>query len=295
MEPFRNILLPTDFSTHAMQAADMTHRLARLFDASVSLVHVYHPEAAPDPDVDLGRITREQLDIVRLTRLTDIKVGELGALCHRSYPAAICEYAEAHRADLIVLGTHGTTGVDRRLLGDVAEKVMRHAPCSVLLVRPSSHLHTLAPRTILATTDFSGEAERGVDIAAELVRRLECGVVLLHVHNLLPSLPPSAVAQEDLVPAQSSVDSRLLGGLEHLRKTKLHGHEPSRIELLHDKNAVRAICDYAEDQEIDFVVVSSHGKTGIKHFLIGGVAEKVAQQAQCPVLLVRIPPWQRAG
>jgi nucleotide-binding universal stress UspA family protein len=151
MTPFTRILVPTDFSPAADQALARARGLAEAFGASLHLIHVfedpftaaaYAPEvfAALPPDyreaalADATRQLDERLGAEERRTFgstTDVIVG---------LPAReIVRFAAAHDIDLIVMGTHGRGGLAHLLLGSVAERVVRTAPCAVLTVREPEH------------------------------------------------------------------------------------------------------------------------------------------------------------
>ena len=141
------ILTCTDFSDASLGALRRAAALARNTGADVHLVHVINPSTfiPPQAFVQFADDT-----IMEITKSLEAKLGQtrddvfagLGparvtcaVLSHPSAASAITEYAEEHGVDTIVVGSHGRTGLDRWLIGSVAEKVVRHAKCDVLVVR----------------------------------------------------------------------------------------------------------------------------------------------------------------
>ena len=127
----KKILYPTDFSSYSNQAYFHALGMAETYRASLTVVYVYTPGSAETAGGD-KRHWRNQLEQVR--------PGNPNIPVHHVFlegdPAGeITRYAADAGIDVIVLGTHGRTGVDRLLMGSVAEKVMRDAPCSVLVVK----------------------------------------------------------------------------------------------------------------------------------------------------------------
>lgn len=120
----REILLAVDFSQSSEDAARVAVEHARQFDARLHVLHVVWPGSDPTPDPRLARIADPVRD--RITVVTAVESG-IAAV-------EIVRYAAAHAIDLIVLGTHGRTGMTRALIGSVAERVVRTAPCPVLTV-----------------------------------------------------------------------------------------------------------------------------------------------------------------
>jgi len=130
MIPIRTILYPTDFSTYSNQAYFHAVGLAEAHGASLTVVYVLQPgskDAAED-----RRYWRDQLEQVRPG---NPRIAVHHVLLEGDPAAEITRYSADARIDLIVIGTHGRTGEERLRMGSVAEKVMREAPCSVLVVK----------------------------------------------------------------------------------------------------------------------------------------------------------------
>ncbi|MFT5354996.1 MAG: nucleotide-binding universal stress UspA family protein [Polyangiales bacterium] len=145
-----HLLIATDLSDNALLAVHEGARLAQALEASVTLLHCFDPSpSVPQlaPVASLGAFGMnpsigKELEDTILQRLTEISAEHLAG--HDAKVAAvrgvgaastICEYARDHSTNLIVVSTHGRTGLSRMFLGSVAEKIVRHAPCSVFVVR----------------------------------------------------------------------------------------------------------------------------------------------------------------
>ncbi len=146
--PLRRILLPVDFSTPGESAFDWAETLAATYGARLVLLHVLEDFAPMEPyEVTFGSLIEEVLPQLEEQARKELeqKAEALSArgvatethLEHGRPPEVILDFAEAHGIDLIVMASHGRSGLERLLLGSVAAKVMRSAPCPVLIVRPS--------------------------------------------------------------------------------------------------------------------------------------------------------------
>jgi nucleotide-binding universal stress UspA family protein len=134
--PVREIAFATDFSESSAAAAQTALAYARHLGARLHLLHVNWVGSDPRmPDL-LGKLADEFG--ARVPVVTAVETG--------SPAAQVVQYAGQHRIDLIVLGTHGRTGVTRALLGSVAERVIRTAPCPVLTVPMARPAVAVAPR-----------------------------------------------------------------------------------------------------------------------------------------------------
>jgi nucleotide-binding universal stress UspA family protein len=151
MKPFKNILVPVDFSQCSFDAVRASADVSSRYGAEVCLVHVYEPinYALPGnyPFYMPGQLEGILAECEK--RLADAKkeaeaagIARVQTQQLQGSPATeIVEFAKKHGFDLIVIGTHGRTGLQRALIGSVAEKVVRHAHCPVLVAR------TLQPQT----------------------------------------------------------------------------------------------------------------------------------------------------
>lgn len=137
MKPMRNILVPVDFSPTSRAALDRAMDLAERFDGNVTLLHVYHFPPYELTDSAVNEITTAA-DRSLEALASDLKSAGIpinARTARGSLPEAIVDFAKGEGVELIVIGTHGRTGVRHAILGSVAERVVRTAPCPVLTVR----------------------------------------------------------------------------------------------------------------------------------------------------------------
>ena len=145
MQPFQKILVPTDFSKHSAEAVATAVDLSRRYDASITLAYVFEPVtyALPEGHVMQSPPQLEEMQGVFELRLRQAETDARGlgasqvqtTLLTGPVAPEITDYAERGGFDLIVMGTHGRTGLRHLVLGSVTEKVVRTAPCAVLTVR----------------------------------------------------------------------------------------------------------------------------------------------------------------
>ena len=144
MQPIQTILAAVDFSPHTEAVLDAAVTLAKRFGAKIRLVHAYdipiplvspYEVAIPEPYLEeTRRIAAEKLATL-VDRVAGQGVAVDSVLTEVPAASAIVRAAEESKADLIVIGTRGHTGLKHLLLGSVAERTVRHAPCAVLTVR----------------------------------------------------------------------------------------------------------------------------------------------------------------
>lgn len=152
MTAIASIVVPTDFSSSARGALDYGLGLAESFQSSVVLVHAWSAPAYVEADAFVGTSEGGHAFMALAEQQSQAELDALLAHCRQAVPAELSEHiqavnrpgqaahvilevAEEFSADLIVMGTHGRSGLSHMLLGSVTEKVMRRAACPVLTVR----------------------------------------------------------------------------------------------------------------------------------------------------------------
>jgi nucleotide-binding universal stress UspA family protein len=289
----RKISCPIDFSPGSQKAMQFAARLAKRTDAELRLVHssyvpptafageyMISPEAiqALSDDAALG------LDAA-VRDATALGVKHVSTKLVAGSPwQQIVELAESEPTDLIVIGTHGRTGLARVLLGSVAEKVVRHAPCATLAVHPQDEPKRWA--RVLCPIDFSDGSQQATELAAELVESDGGEITLLHVVELASSYFEAPQADAFL----RELDARSAAKLEEWA-TQLRAKTSVRVKTrLRLGNPGEQILATLDDGAFDLVVTGSHGRTGLKRAVLGSVAEKIVRYAACPVVVARKRP-----
>lgn len=288
---FKKILCPTDFSAGSKHALQVAVRLANESDAELVIAHAWHvPALAIGNDFLLPADTVQSMiaDEERGLEQAAREARELGAtrvstLFLTGVPwVEIVDTVKNDRAfDLVVIGTHGRTGLPRVLLGSVAETVIRHSPCRVLATRPPGGLEPFD--RILVPIDFSESAYRAAQLATRLAKPAGRGITLLHVIEV-PSSYSGALSEDALL---EQIDRR---ASEHVEKTaaRLRAEVTlpvsTTIRIGHPGAQILTVLD---EDPYDLVVMGCHGRTGIRRVLLGSVAEKVVRHAHCPVLVER--------
>jgi universal stress protein A len=145
----QKILLPTDFSTYSAAATNYACELATKFDAELHILHTLETHLVSTPNFGLGLdlpkyVSESKAAAAKfLAGVLDPKWSEgrtvIHAIVEGSPKVEIIGYARKQNIDLIVIATHGRTGLAHVIMGSVAETVVRTAPCPVLTVRPEGH------------------------------------------------------------------------------------------------------------------------------------------------------------
>jgi nucleotide-binding universal stress UspA family protein len=203
----------------------------------------------------------------------------------------ISETADEVDADLVVIGTHGRTGLKRLLLGSVAERVVRLCRRHVMVARPApaepagQGAAADGYRRILVPTDFSPRAELALEIAVELAGP-GSAIELLHAWNLpalTGSLVPSRVTENVLEPVRASLEA----GARQKGEALIARHARPSIQIsltVVNDSAARAIDQRSAGH--DLIVMGGHGRRGLRRLILGSVAEATVRHASCSVVVV---------
>jgi nucleotide-binding universal stress UspA family protein len=211
--------------------------------------------------------------------------------------SAVIEYAKKWGADFIMVGSHGGTGLARFLLGSVARAVVRHATCSVEIVRQAAHRKSVPTEglKLLVATDGSEPSLAAVRSVAKRPWPPKTSICLISAAP--PFMPISDAAGSYVYTSQSvlaaqaieeAARARAKEALEHatevFRDAGVSGVE-SNGPVMGDPKAV--ILDEAKTWPADIIILGSHGWRGLDRFMMGSVSESVAMHAHCSVEVIR--------
>ncbi len=299
MLQLRHILLARDFSSVSDQALRYAVDVARRTGAALHVLYaeVLHEDPLTPVRPDASSSREDQIR-------QRLRQGPGGELLTDAYPdlevrerverdvaaaPAILRYAADQDVDLIVLGTHGRRGVRRLLLGSVAEEVVRRADRPVLTVRQAGATEdgTLAIERILVPVDFSENAKEALRYAREVADLYGARIDLLHVieENLHPAFYVGGV--QSIYDVEPNIEEKALERLRAFYAEVAPDGGPEAQVHVAPGRAARTIAQFAEEEGTDLIVMSTHGLTGLEHFLLGSVAEKVVRHVSVPVFTVK--------
>lgn len=269
----------------------IAHRIANRFDASLEALQVVPTAGWPDNDPAMVRVengaTVQEL-ARRVAERTGRATNSLQATVLRGDPAStIVAHATDQQCDLIVVGTHGRTGVERLVLGSVAESVIGAASCPVLVARSAAP----SEGGVLAGCDLSVRMDPVITLAGALSRSLAAPLTLLHAVE--PQMSDAALVASTffsgVVPTQpdaetlAAVNDAAQGALRaELAAANLEGN----AEIVTGA-ASAALLSRARELSASVIVVGSHHRGRVARLLLGSVANEVVRGAEAHVLVVR--------
>ena len=307
----QNIIVPIDFSKMSVQAIQIAKRLARRFGASIHLAHVRHLNyaadfVAPVPPMVPFAFTPYEHDAARsvLKELEEVasECGVSSATCAVLSGAPpfdeICRLGQTIPADLIVMPTHGRTGLKHVFLGSTAERIVQHSSCPVLVTRGSALQANNGSRfrikTILVPVDFSNCSREGLHYAIAFANEFGAKIILVHATYLGYVYSSEGTAIYDIPGLQKAARKTAERKMRELVRSVNFGAVKFATAFT-DGSPVIDICAFAKDHDVDLIITSTHGFTGFTHVLIGSIAEQVVRHAPCSVLVVPSHPHVRAA
>ena len=301
MIEIQRILCPIDFSDHSRRALDHAMAIARWYKSTVTVLHVFSPAplagfgpASAFAPVVLTPVDFEQLlaDTTAFAETERAPGAAISAVLREGHTAGeILEQASVMAADLLVIGTHGRSGLERLLLGSVAEKVLRRARCPVLTV--PTHGPDAVPagpvlyRRILCPVDFSDASSHALKYAISMAQEADGQLTVLHVAAHEFEYDPDIEYDKGM-----SIGDFLKQREQALRR-RLHeavagAPECCRVESLmtHGK-PWREVLRIAAERHSDLIVMGVQGRGAADLLLFGSTTQHVVREACCPVLTLR--------
>ena len=286
-----SILVPTDGSEGARIGARRGIDLAATTGADVHVLSVVDTREIEPSQASNEQTERERL----LEKDAEVAVDAISGLAKRHLPGRITtaveegipfqtinEYVDTHDIDLIVMGTQGRTGLERVLLGSVAEKTLRTATVPIVTVTPDADVAEVGDElyeNILLPTDGSEGAELAI----------EWGITLAEVYDAMVhtvySVDTSRFGDEGRAEFYDALEQTGREALETVRK-RAREADLSVAGTIANGPAARAILSYSEEHDADLIVMGTHGRSGVRRYLIGSVTETVVRNADVPVCCV---------
>lgn len=295
----KRILFATDFSRWARRAEDYACALACSWRASLTVLSVAEFMPGLNPAYPVNQQYLAELLKQASAQLVDLKArAERRGIAVTTRMATgipseeVITAARAEDSDLIIVGTKGKTGLEHVLLGSIAERVIRGAPCPVLTVRTEPEdtdrvegalSRPVTLERILVPVDFSDCSLDALEYAVVVAQQAEASLMLLHV------LEPVSYGLDFTlghIRTREQLRESWTKRLEELASSHQHSHVQIKSGL-RGGHPVDSILDSARTLPCDLIVIGTHGRRGISHALSGSVAEAVLRKARCPVLTVR--------
>lgn len=293
---FNKILVPLDGSSLSEQALPIAVKLARVSQGELLLLRMPVFETSPVPALGgYGAVWPEQSiehsraearDYLKIQQrqidAPDIKIRML--IVEGDVAGAILDIAKDEQVDLIVMSTHGYSGVTRWVMGSVTERVLSNAPCPVYVVRSPD-----LPQRILITLDGSDVAELALQPGLEVGAMVNANVTLLSAVREIDTNVFREIDQVETGMAQRLREDYAREADDYLNAVMKRSHRADlKLEVVTTwEPAAQSILDYVDHHDIDLIVMATHGRKGLSRWVYGSVTEKVLRGAKRSLLVVR--------
>lgn len=301
---FRHLLVPLDGSRLAESVLPAALALARCFEARLTLLHVLERGAAATVHgerhlTDAAEAEAYLQTVAERCAAEGVRAGVAVQRDGADVARDIAVGADEMGVDLIVLCTHGRSGLRGILSGRVAQRVLQSGTVPVLLVRPTAAgaAAPFACRRLLVPLDGSDTAEAALAPAAALARAFEAEILLAWVVPTVTTVGDDRAPATLLMPTAAAelLDVEAADAatyLERLSARLSSDGVPVKAVVVRGE-VVRALLDLAAQRAIDVIVMATHGRSGVGAVWAGSVAARIVGHSSRPLLLVRIatPPW----
>jgi nucleotide-binding universal stress UspA family protein len=287
------ILVTLDGSKLSENVLPYARSVAKAFDIPIELVHVIDldasaPQSAAPAEV-LASAKEQAAAYLRNVAASALESIAVSSQVRVGKPAdVILECAEAAPGAWIAMTTHGRSGIQRWLLGSIAEKVLQASINPLLLVRGAEGRQATPLKRVLVPLDGSPLAETALPYAVELARKMDLEIVLARVFGF--QTPAFA---EGYGPAMEKVwEESQREAEEYLEEQarQLRAQGLSRISTAFAGGfAAEKIIDLARSKADTLVAMCTHGRTGVGRWVLGSVTDRVVRHSGDPVLVIRAP------
>lgn len=293
------ILVPLDGSELAEVVLPYAEEMAAMLDSQVTLLFVSESEESDDYNQQEIYIQRTA-DVTKANaenhheKLGDKEINVSSVILSGDPAEEIVQYASKENVNLIIMATHGQSGMTIWNLGTVAKRVIRATTQPVLLIRaknvhPDIRIKGILHR-ILVPLDGSKESEVVIPYVEDLTSKLEADVVLFHMvgsgrHVFTPQGVSTVSRTGDKVKKQERDAANYLATIANKLKEK--GINAS-FDVKTGHSPAEEIIKYRREIYADMVAMSTHGRSGARHWVLGSIADKVLNAGYAPLLLVKV-------
>ena len=306
MLTFQRILCPIDFSESSKNALMYAKALSSWYEAPITVLHVcvdlpVFEMASPFGQTAATAVVMEQAQLserqLAVRQFVTSEIGDHPAEIiiddSNDATAAILTEAAARKGSLVVMGTHGRSGIDHMLLGSVAEKVLRKAACPVLIVPPGAPVSegTVSPvfKRIVCAIDFSTSSLLALNEALAFAQEADARLTLVHAIEFPAALREVAFSTDaDVDRLHVAAEAEYLRRLRALVPAQARTYCTVTTQVGEGKPA-REITRVAAAERADLIVMGVQGRGAVDLMVFGSNTNTVVRSATCPVLVVPTP------
>jgi nucleotide-binding universal stress UspA family protein len=273
----KQILVPTDFSQYAENALKIAAQIARKNNCEISLLHTLElPSQMSDAITGASGIPEVMLFIKKAHEVFH-KIKESSYL--EGIPTTetilfgrasegILSFSKKNKIDLIIMGSHGSSGIEEILVGSNTEKVVRLSDVPVLVIKKD--VNEFKAKNFVFASDFSKEIKKPFKKMMEFAEIFDANLILVMICTP-NSFKTTIVSEEIMNDFISDFD---------IKKYSMH--------IYNDANIEKGILNFSNRVNADLIGLCTHGRTGLAHFFTGSISEDLVNHASKPVLTFKI-------
>lgn len=272
----KSIIVPVDFSEQSENALKVAATLAQKNNAELLVLHML--ELSPAIMSESSFVALEQ--VVHLIKTGEDRFNEFldkpylkglkitPIIKHYKVFHEVYEVAKKHEADLIVMGSHGTDGLQEIFIGSNTERVVRSSDIPVLVVKGA--VEKFKVERFVFASDYLEESIPALKKALEIAKLFNAEILLVYINT-----PGDAfLSTEDAYARISKFLNLARLGLE--------------VEIYNDYTVEKGVLNYSETVAADLIGIPTHGRKGLSHFFMGSIGEDIANHSNVPVLTFKI-------
>ncbi|MEG3659217.1 universal stress protein [Arenibacter palladensis] len=273
----KHILVPVDFSDHSAYALEAAAGIAKQQNADITILHMLGISEAVYAEEELleykeakyfmGLAKKKFKPFLDKPYLKDITIHKI--VQNYKVFSELNNVAKEQNIDLIVMGSHGSTGFNEIFIGSNTEKVVRTSDVPVLVIKEQNSNFTI--NNILFACSFSEDmiaAFRNVKLMAQ---KFSAKLKLVYINT----------PYQDFL-STPEADDRIAKFMSKAEDTQ------SKVEIYNDRSVENGILNFSKTEKFDLLALPTHGRKGLSHFLLGSIGEDIANHARLPVMTFKI-------
>lgn len=276
----KKIIIPVDFSEHSEFALETAALLAKKFDSELLILHMLelstmmYSSSVNDQYEEVAfylKLAEQKFDnFLDKPYLEDIKITPI--VKHFKVFSEVNEIAKQHQADLVVMGSHGSSGFKEFVIGSNAEKVIRNAEIPVLVVK--NKLNAVDFSEIIFLSNFDKEMTNAFVKAKHICNQFDARLKLLNVN--IPT---------DRFQSTVELDTKIT---QFFDNAEWHTDRKKDVICISDYTVEEGVLNYAKTHPTDLIIIPTHGRKGISHFLSGSIAEDIVNHSDALIMTIKI-------
>lgn len=271
------ILVPTDFSKEAEYALKVAAQLSKTYGSEIYLLHLLE---LPIQEIDALSTYSELPEAMFFMEMANQKLEALmasnyleGLKVHVTIKpdnalSGIIEKCKEHRIDMVIMGSHGATGLKEMFIGSIAEKVVRYSDIPVMVIKKDHD--NFSVQNFVFASNFKKESKHTYKQAIKIATLFDAKIHLLMVNTASNFI------------TTSNANSRIQ---EFIKGIDFENHT---VTIYNDESIETGILNFSKAIDADLIGISTHGRQGLSHFINGSISEDLVNHAKRPVITFKI-------